>query len=216
MSRYRKNFRLSHLLLAVAVATTPPILYFINQAQRGHPVDIHYFLAWFSPSNGSGGSDWKIGPPLVHFWDSYNTRSLSEVRAFALQLINRDRTLNGLGTLVEDPLLSQAAQQHAEDMLKRQYFDHISPEGHTPSDRYYAVGGNRALGVGENIALDKQRFSYLNYQILEENQKGWMYSNGHRENILVPDYSRFGYGIVTDPVTERTYAVQEFAADLYR
>ena len=215
MSRYPKNFRLRYLLLAVALVTAPPILHFINQAQRGHPLDIHYFLAEFSHGNGPGGSDWKIGSPLVHFWDSSNSRSLSEVRAFALQLINRDRTLNGLGALVEDPLLSQAAQQHAEDMLKRHYFDHTNPDGHTPGDRYLALGGNYVV-IGENILTAEGRLSYLNYQVAETYQKDWMYSNGHRENILEQGFSRFGYGIVTDPVTAQTYAVQEFTGDVSR
>ena len=48
-------------------------------------------------------------------------------------------------------MLSQAAQLHAQDMLERQYFNHISLDGKNPRDRYIAVGGSPRVGVGENI-----------------------------------------------------------------
>ncbi|MFN4280925.1 CAP domain-containing protein [Thermosynechococcus sp.] len=47
----------------------------------------------------------------------------------ALQLVNRDRQLNGLPPLIADELLTEVAQRPAEDMLKRQYFSHTNPEG---------------------------------------------------------------------------------------
>lgn len=101
--------------------------------------------------NGSGGADWRIGKPEVTLWTAHNSRSLPELKAFALKLINRDRQLNGLTPLIEDPLLSQSAQRHAEDMKARNYYAHLTPEGKTPTDRFVAVGGKG--GVGENIML---------------------------------------------------------------
>ncbi|MGP1387392.1 MAG: CAP domain-containing protein [Thainema sp.] len=158
-------------------------------------------------SNGSGEADWRIGEPTVTVWTAHQTRSQDELKQFALELANRDRTLNGLPALVEDPLLSKAAQGHAEDMLKRDFFDHVSPEGKTPTDRYVAVGGE--TGAGENIA-----YFWFNlginrtYGLAEEFQKGWMYSDGHRENLLRPEYTHFGYGIYVD--SGKAYAVQMF------
>lgn len=161
-------------------------------------------------NNGSGGQGWKIGRPQINLSNAYNFRSLPEVCSYALTLVNRDRALNGLGKLVEDPLLSQAAQHHAQDMLDRHYYAHISPEGRTPSDRFHQVGGNPRIGVGENIMLgrDSSVFS-LTYQLIEEYQKSWMYSQGHRENLLQSENTRFGYGIAVG--AGRQYAVQEFA-----
>lgn len=120
-------------------------------------------------NNGSGGQGWNIGRPQINLSNAYNFRSLPVVCSYALTLVNRDRALNGLGQLVEDPLLSQAAQNHAQDMLNRHYYAHISPEGRTPRDRFHQVGGNPRIGVGENIMLgrDSSVFS-LTYQLVEE------------------------------------------------
>lgn len=136
-------------------------------------------------NNGSGGANWKIGKPQVTIWTAGYPRSLPELRAFALELINRDRQINGLPALVEDPLLSQSAQRHAEDMKNRHYYAHITPEGRTPTDRFTALGGQG--GVGENIMLQSNsagKVSILNWGLIENFQKGWMYSNGHRANLL--------------------------------
>ncbi len=108
--------------------------------------------------NGSGGQDWQIGAPQVDIIAAQPKldiiaaqpkRSLAEIRGFALQLVNRDRQLKGLPPLVADELLTQTAQRHAEDMLKRRYFSHTTPEGRSPMDRFIALGGRG--GVGENI-----------------------------------------------------------------
>jgi uncharacterized protein YkwD len=163
------------------------------------------------PSNGNGGVDWRIGKPQVTFWDGATPRSLPELRSLALKLINRDRQINGLPPLVEDPLLAQAAQLHADDMRARRFYDHVTPEGRTPTDRLAAVGGQG--GVGENIALQYDGDGFhliLNWELVEKFQKGWMYSDGHRANLLNSQYTRVGYGIAVDPAGRRIYAVQNF------
>lgn len=166
--------------------------------------DAYYF------DNGKGGTTWRIGQPQVNVFNANTTQPLPHLRQFALALVNRDRQLNGLPALIEDPLLSQAAQQHSQDMLTRHYYAHITPEGKTPTDRLAQIGGKG--GVGENIVQQTGALGIsLNYGLLERFQKGWMYSNGHRQNLLKPDYTRFGYGIVVDPLSGQAYAAQEFA-----
>ncbi len=195
--RHRKTHRWSksHQSLMTAIL--------IGSAIAVSSRDFFYF------SNGSGGEDWLIGKPLISLFDAHQPRSLVESRALALELVNRDRQLNNLSPLTEDPLLSEAAQKHAEDMLARQYYDHITPEGKTPTDRFADLGGQQ--GVGENILeISGSIGATLNYRLIEESQKGWMYSPGHRENLLTPDYQRFGYGVVTNPITGQVYAVQNF------
>lgn len=164
----------------------------------------------FYLDNGKGGEGWRIGAPKASLFDGLSGKTLPEVRQFALALVNRDRQLNGLSPLVEDPLMSQAAQNHSQDMLTRKYYSHVTPEGKTPTDRFALVGGRG--GVGENIMEQTGATGVtLNYRLIEEFQKGWMYSTGHRQNLLDPSYTRFGYGIVTDPMSGRAYAVQTFA-----
>ena len=166
--------------------------------------------SFFIFDNGVGGSDWTIGKPLITLGTAHQERSLSESRALALQLVNRDRRLNGLKPLTEDPVLAEAAQRHAQDMLDRNFYDHVTPEGKTPSDRFAALGGKG--GTGENIMkMESATGVVLNFKLIEENQKGWMYSPGHRKNLLLPDYTHFGYGIVVDPLAGKVYAVQNFS-----
>lgn len=161
-------------------------------------------------NNGLGGAGWKIGKPKVSLLNAHGGRSLPQVRQFALALVNRDRQLNGLLPLVEDPLLSQSSQQHSQDMMNRNYYAHITPEGRTPTDRFAQVGGRG--GVGENIVQQTGKTGVsLSYGLIEAFQKSWMYSTEHRQNLLKPDYKRFGYGIVVDPMKGRAYAVQNFA-----
>ncbi len=163
----------------------------------------------FYYNNGSGGTDWKIGRPTINFIDGNYTRSLPELRQQALLLVNRDRQLNGLNPLVEDSLISSTAQAHAEDMAKRNFYGHSNPEGQTPTNRYQALGGQG--GVGENIVYQgSSPYIALNYGLLEKFQKSWMYSEGHRKNLLTPDYQKFGFGIAVNFNTGKVYAVQNF------
>lgn len=165
----------------------------------------------FHLDNGAGGTDWRIGKPQATIWNASQSRKLPELRASALRLINRDRRINGLSPLVEDSLLSQAAQLHAEDMKNRNYYDHITPEGKTPTERLAAIGGQGR--VGENIMLQSSSlgsYQVLNLALIETFQKSWMYSDGHRENLLTSRYTKVGYGIVSDPKSGKIYAVQKF------
>jgi len=117
--------------------------------------------------------------------------------------------LNNLPPLVADPLITKTALGHAEDMAKRDFYGHDTPEGKSPTDRYQALGGKG--GVGENIViLPRSPHFSLNYGLVERFQKSWMYSDGHRQNLLTPDYTKFGYGIATNPGTPKVYAVQNF------
>lgn len=164
----------------------------------------------FFQNNGAGDPGWTIGEPQTPVSLRLGNQPLPELRALALELVNRDRQVNGLPPLAEDPLLSQVAQRHAEDMLKRQFYDHVNPEGQDPSDRFIAAGSN--VGAGENIMQQQEGMPRpLSFGLVEEYQKKWMYSPGHRENLLTPHYSTFGYGIVANALGTEIYAVQMFS-----
>lgn len=205
-------------LLFMVLWVTPSTMQFISQALQGYPLDINYFscqlslfqISNFGLYNGNGGNNWKIGQAQVNIWNAEQLRSIIELRDLALKLVNRDRIINNLPPLVPDNLLSQAAQIHAEDMGAKYFFAHISLDGKTPYDRYVAVGGNSNLGLGENIYKSSVIGLGLTYGEVEKFQRGWMYSNGHRENILLPEYKQFGYGIARGK-DGNIYAVQMFS-----
>jgi uncharacterized protein YkwD len=92
-----------------------------------------------------------------------------------------------------DPKLREIATRHSQDMLARNYMDHISPDGIGPAQRvgkYY----RRLFGLtGENVAL-KDSPPAPPPQTAKDFMDMWMNSPGHRRNILSPDYNRGATG----------------------
>ncbi len=109
---------------------------------------------------------------------------ISEKEMF--NLLNKERANRGIKILVFDEKLQMVARGHSEDMFKRGYFSHYSPEGLTVADRASQAGVN-FLVIGENLAYAPS---------LDLAHKGLMNSQGHRENILSTDYHKVGIGII--------------------
>jgi uncharacterized protein YkwD len=103
-----------------------------------------------------------------------------------LALVNSERSRAGVSALRYDPALARAAQAHAEDMLARSYFDHVSPDGRRFSDRA-AAAGYQGFATGENIAQGQRSAT--------EVMSSWMNSAGHRRNILSSDSNEIGVGV---------------------
>jgi uncharacterized protein YkwD len=140
---------------------------------------------------------------------AYQPRRVDSLRQMALTLANQDRMQYGLPKLRADALLSKAAQRHAEDMLRRNYFSHYSPEGRTPSDRFTAVGGRN--GAAENLLVLRDASligTNLNFNRLAFFERSWMGSPSHRQVLLDRRYGRFGFGVAVSG--DRLYAVQLF------
>jgi uncharacterized protein YkwD len=132
------------------------------------------------------------------------------LRWLALELVNQSRAAHNLPPLRLEAKLSSAAQFHADDMLRRDYYAHDSPEGRSVSDRYQSFGGSRWVLTAENIAKCEGCKPPLREAHVRQMHEKWMLSPGHRANILRQGLDRFGYGIVID-ANERFYAVQTFA-----
>ena len=97
----------------------------------------------------------------------------------AFDKTNEARVQNGLQPLTWDPLLCRMARMHSEDMARRNYFAHETPEGLEPKDRGRALGILHFRVLGENIAYNKG-FPDPGAFAVER----WMISAGHRANIL--------------------------------
>lgn len=109
----------------------------------------------------------------------------ARVLAEMLRRVNDVRRRYGLPPLAPSPLLDRVSQEHAEDMLRRSYSGHRTPEGLGPSERARADG--YPYGIGENIV--EQRFS------AKEALDAWLNSPGHRRNILDPTCRELGLGL---------------------
>ena len=132
---------------------------------------------------------------------------LEAVRAAAFAAVNRLRREHGRAPVRRDELLDRAAQGHAEDLLRRGYYDHRSPEGGTPAGRVRGVGYTGQGLVVENIA--KGLFAPA------ETVDRWMGSSGHRKNILHRKVTATGFGLAVGPGERECFDVlwvQLFAA----
>ena len=103
-----------------------------------------------------------------------------------IELINKIRHENGLKRLKVNPLLSQAARMKANDMIKRGYWSHKTPEGKSPWV-FIEKAGYQYQVAGENLAKG--------FRSDQELVKAWVRSPLHRKNLLDKDFQEVGIGI---------------------
>ena len=121
-----------------------------------------------------------------------------------LTLTNQNRAANGVGPVVLNTRLSQAAQAFAESMGNQNFFSHTSPNGSTAGDRITAAGYSWAT-YAENIGRG--------YVSASDVMNGWMNSSGHRTNILNGSLRELGVGVYSVrnyAGQTTTYWVQDF------
>jgi uncharacterized protein YkwD len=104
-----------------------------------------------------------------------------------LALVNEERAAAGLRPLAIDARLVPVARAHSEEMFRLRYFGHRSPRTGSPFDRLDAAG-IRYSRAGENLAYA---------QSVAVAHRGLMASDGHRENILRPEFTRIGIGVMS-------------------
>ena len=109
----------------------------------------------------------------------------SGVPAEVVTATNAERARHRLGLLALDPQLARAAQQHSDDMVRREFFAHENPDGAQVWDRA-GTAGYRYSRVAENIAAGQRT--------ADEVVRGWMESPGHRANILDDELTQIGVG----------------------
>lgn len=98
------------------------------------------------------------------------------------------RADQGLGGLRQSAILTRAAQAHAEDMARRGYFSHQSPDGPNGDNLMQrAASAGCAMRAGaENIANGQRSEA--------EVLTAWANSPGHRANLLGRRYTDYGLG----------------------
>ncbi|AYC30268.1 CAP domain-containing protein [Paenisporosarcina cavernae] len=109
--------------------------------------------------------------------------------AFAVQLFdltNAERVSHGLSVLEWSTTAAKSAVLHSSDMAKNNYFAHENLSGQSPFDRMEAQGLRFRL-AGENLAYGQNSSIFAH--------EGLMNSLGHRENILLADYTNLGVGV---------------------
>jgi uncharacterized protein YkwD len=111
--------------------------------------------------------------------------SQEEMVAEVARLVNAHRARAGCAPLAWDAAAAQAAQSHSDDMARRGYFNHVSPDGVNVGTRVRTAGGSWRA-IAENIASGQPTASAV--------VQGWLASSGHRANIENCLYTRHGVG----------------------
>lgn len=109
----------------------------------------------------------------------------SIISGLLTDLTNEERSSFNLGQLTVNPLLEEAATLKAQDMAKKSYFAHTSPEGTTPWHWFEEVGYNFSY-AGENLAVN-----FIDTNVLH---RAWLGSAKHRDNILNERFTEIGIG----------------------
>ncbi len=121
------------------------------------------------------------------------------VEGQVVALVNKERTSRGLKPLTQNWQVSRVARYKADDMRDKNYFNHTSPTYGSPFDMLKSF--NVAYrSAGENIAKGQKT--------PEAVVTAWMNSEGHRRNILDPNYTQIGVGYSQGGST--TYWTQMF------
>ena len=120
-----------------------------------------------------------------------STPAFADMAENAINEINQVRKKKGRKTLVQDPALMNAAQKHAEELVKRGYGTRMTSGGHygkngsTHMKRIKRAGYNPCLAV-ENVAWGQKDAPTL---VAE-----WMASKGHRDNLIHRKIRYIGIG----------------------
>ena len=169
-ARYAANLLPVALLVLLLVALAPPA----QAAEPGNTVFMPVILG--SPAGPTGQ------PALTE-----DPLELTAEESELINLINAERAGHGLGPVRPSSVLMQVARAHSQDMIDRDFFDHVNPDGWGPRDRLDNAGYNW-MTYGENIGGG--------YSSAELMSNGWMNSSGHRANMLNTEFTEIGVGYV--------------------
>lgn len=118
--------------------------------------------------------------------NTQNSNNMNSDEKEVFDLINVQRTNNGLKALKIDNEVQRVARIKAEDMVSNNYFSHNSPIYGSPFDmlKSFKISYNTA---GENIAANSSNNGAVT---------SWMNSSGHKANILNSSFNYTGIGVV--------------------
>jgi len=162
----------------------------INNIFKGAANDSLAFLTVEPTGNESVKLNFKL--------NKFSIDKSSEAKM--LKMVNKVRKDNMTDTLVLNNQLTDVARKHCEDMFKRGYFSHYTPDNISPFDRmaqadilFDFAGENLAFAPNVDLAMD-----------------GFMKSPGHKANIMSTNFARIGIGVIDGGIYGEMFC-QEFA-----
>ncbi len=122
-------------------------------------------------------------------------KHLRQVEMRIYQLTNMERRKRYLPPLTKDDTLVTVARAHSDDMLRRNFFNHVDPDGKAPQDRIIPAYSRSIARTGENI-WGGHGYDYSDSKLMARViMDSWMSSPGHRANLLNPHYTNIGVGV---------------------
>src|SRR5215218_10096011 len=128
-----------------------------------------------------------------HGDDVATALSPSDRRAALLCVIGAERGARGLAAVRLSSQLTLAAQRHADDMVVRSFFAHVTPGGTTLAERVLVTGymGNRRTWeLGEAIAWAQEPLDTAAQLV-----RAWLDSPPHRAILLDAGFHDVGIGV---------------------
>ncbi len=128
-----------------------------------------------------------------HGDDVATALSPTDRSAALLCVIGAERGARGLAPVSESPQLSLAAQRHADDMVARAFFAHVTPGGTTLAERVLATGyirNRRTWALGEAIAWAQDPLDTATRLV-----RAWLNSPPHRAILLDRSFRDVGIGV---------------------
>lgn len=119
--------------------------------------------------------------------------SPADRRAALLCVIGAERGARGLAAVRESSQLTLAAQRHADDMVARAFFAHVTPGGTTLAERVLATGyinNRRTWALGEAIAWAQDPLDTATQLV-----RAWLNSPPHRAILLDRSFRDVGIGL---------------------
>ena len=122
------------------------------------------------------------------------------LQAQLLNMINEERSANGVSPVLVDELANRVAMSHALDMVEKNFASHWGSDGLKPYHRYSFAGGTHATEENVSSANNtwslkpadlKQDIAYLHVRLYSELPP----NDGHRKTILAAHNTHVGFGI---------------------
>jgi uncharacterized protein YkwD len=113
----------------------------------------------------------------------------NDIERRAFEQTNAARIQHGLPPFTWDSDVCRMARIHSEKMSRQGFLSHVTPDGLGLRDRIRAVGIEKFIVLGENIAYN-QGYDDPGAFAVER----WMLSFKHRANILSPEFRAMAIG----------------------
>ncbi|MCL1863375.1 MAG: stalk domain-containing protein [Defluviitaleaceae bacterium] len=132
---------------------------------------------------------------ITEWTNAYNILGGNEFEREVIRLTNIERVSAGLLPLAEYTPLMMASRFKSQSMYELNYFSHTSPVYGHFANISREIFDFPVRSMGENLASG--------HRTPEDVVSGWMDSQGHRENILNPVYTRIGVGFFNNRWTQK-------------